>query len=184
MFGPAFLVNPVTEQLFSGPDAAQGKHTRDVYLPAGTSWYDFWTGKKYKGGQTLNADAPLKTMPLYVRAGSIVPMGPHMEYATEKPADVIELRIYSGANGQFELYEDENDNYNYEKGKYATIQFGWDDQKRELHISSRKGSFPGMPGKRTFNVILVSSTHGSGDSIATKIDKTVTYNGAATTVKM
>ncbi|MFB9844941.1 glycoside hydrolase family 31 protein [Mucilaginibacter ginsenosidivorans] len=184
MFGPAFLVNPVTEQLYSGENAALGKHTREVYLPAGTTWYDFWTGKKYNGGHKIEVDVPIETMPLYVKAGSIVPMGQHMQYATEKPADVMELRIYTGANGEFKFYEDENNNYNYEKGSYATFKFIWNDQSRQLSISDTKGDFPGMLKKRTFNIVLVKGSHGSDEGITAKADKTVTYAGKAISIKL
>lgn len=184
MFGPAFMVNPVTEQLYSGENAASGKHTREVYLPAGTTWYDFWTGKKYDGGKKMEVNVPIETMPLYVKAGSIVPMGQHIEYATEKPADVIELRIYPGADGQFKLYEDENNNYNYEKGSYATFKFTWNDRSRQLNISDTKGNFAGMLKKRTFNIVLVKDAHGSDEGITEKADKTITYTGKAMTVKL
>jgi alpha-D-xyloside xylohydrolase len=184
MFGPAFMVNPVTKQLYSGDNASATEKTRNVYLPAGTKWYDFWTGKVYTGGQTIAAAAPIDIMPLYVKAGSIIPMGPVMQYATEKPADSIELRIYPGANGQFEYYEDENDNYDYEHGKYATFKLNWDNQKRRLTISSEKGSFPGMLKKRTFNIVLVNGTHGSDMPVTSKADKTVIYTGKALTVKL
>ncbi|MGH8024716.1 MAG: TIM-barrel domain-containing protein, partial [Limisphaerales bacterium] len=116
MFGPSFLVCPVTTLKAT---------SRVVYLPSGTSWVDFWTGETLAGGRTVTADAPLNIMPLFVRAGSIVPLGPVMQYATEKPEDPIELRVYRGADGQFTLYEDENNNYDYEKGAYATILFTW-----------------------------------------------------------
>ncbi len=131
LFGPAILVSPVT---------TQGATTRTVYLPKAT-WYDFWTGAKVEGGKRLEADAPLAKLPLYVRAGSIVPMGPTMEWSTEKAADPIEIRIYSGANGDFTFYEDENDNYDYAKGKYATIQLHWDDAAGTLSFGAREGSF-------------------------------------------
>ncbi len=184
MFGPAFLVNPVTEQLFTGKNASSGKTTRQVYLPAATKWYDFYTGKQYTGGQTLAAAAPIDIMPLYVRAGSIIPMGPVMEYATQKPADVIELRVYPGANGEFKLYEDENDTYNYEKGNSATININWNDKTRQLIIADTKGSFPGMLKQRTFNVVMVNSSHGSNVGSADKIDKTIKYSGKAVVVKL
>ena len=184
MFGPAFLVNPVTEQLYTGENAASGKHSREVYLPAGVSWYDFWTGKKSEGGKKMDVDVPMETMPLYVKAGSIVPMGPHLQYATEKPADVIELRIYPGANGEFKFYEDENDNYNYEKGNYATFKLTWDDKSRELNITDTKGHFPGMVKTRTFNIVLVKDVHGSDEGITQKADKTITYAGKALSVKL
>ena len=177
MFGPAFLVNPVTEQLYSGANASKGKNTRVVYLPKGANWYDFWTGKQFTGGLTLSAAAPLNTIPLYIKAGSIVPMGPLMEYATERPADNIELRIYAGADGQFKLYEDENDTYRYEKGNFATIIFHWKDQQKQLTISETKGKFNGMLQKRKFHIVLVDADHGNGISVSTKIDKAVEYTG-------
>ncbi|MBC7890302.1 MAG: glycoside hydrolase family 31 protein [Ferruginibacter sp.] len=184
MFGPAFLVNPVTAQLYSLPDADKLAKARSVYLPKTTGWYDFWTGKKLDGGQTITASAPIETMPLYIRAGSIVPMGPLMEYATEKPADKMELRIYPGADGTFTLYEDANDTYNYEKGESATFSFNWNDKKKELFISARKGSFPGMLQSRTFNIVIVQENKGTGVDAPVKFDKTVQYDGKAITVKM
>ena len=168
MFGPAFLVNPVTDN---------GSRSRSVYLPKQTTWYDFWTGKTIDGGQTIKADAPIETMPLYVKAGSIVPMGPYVQYATEKPADPIELRIYPGADGSFTIYEDENDNYNYEKGMYSTITLHWNDKTKTLTIDGRKGSFPGMLKTRTFKVVLVKENHGAGVEPCEKADKIITYNG-------
>lgn len=184
MFGPAFLVNPVTEQLYTGANAKNGRHTRNVYLPAQAKWYDFWTGKQYQGGQTIAAEAPLQTLPLYVRAGSIIPMGPVMEYATEKPSKDIELRIYPGANGEFTFYEDENDNYNYEKGKLATFKLVWDDTKRLLKVSATKGKFPGMLKRHTFHVVMVNGAHGSTGEVADKFDKSFNYNGKAIVVAM
>ena len=172
MFGPAFLVNPVT-------DAAAT--TRPVYLPS-AKWYDFWTGTAIEGGRTINAISPLERLPLYVRAGSILPLGPDEEWSTEKPADPIELRIYRGANGDFTLYEDENDNYNYEKGAYATIPLHWDDAGRTLTIGDRKGHFPGMLENRSFRVVFVSENHGVGVNPADEIDKVVQYSGKQVTV--
>jgi alpha-D-xyloside xylohydrolase len=184
MFGPAFLVNPVTSQLYTGKGADSGKTTRSVYLPIAAGWYDFYTGQYYKGGQKIAAAAPIDIIPLYVKAGSIIPMGPVMEYATEKPAGTIELRIYPGANGQFEYYEDENDNYNYEKGNSATFKLTWNDKLHVLTISATKGQFPGLLKKHTLNIVLVSGTHGSNVGIADKIDKSVAYNGKAMAVKL
>jgi alpha-D-xyloside xylohydrolase len=158
--------------------------TRSVYLPAGTEWIDFWTGEKQAGGKSIMMDAPVSTMPLMIKAGSIVPMGPLVQYATEKPADPIELRIYPGADGSFTLYEDENDNYNYEKGAYATITFHWDDAKRELSIDARKGDFPGMLKSRSFHVVLVRKEHGTGVEVTSTPDRTITYNGDAMAVKL
>jgi len=184
MFGPAFLVNPVTEQLYTGTKAAASKTTRNVYLPASTQWFDFYTGKSYAGGQTIAADAPIDIMPLYVKAGSLVPMGPVMEYATEKPSKTIELRIYPGADGQFEYYEDQNDTYNYEKGQYAAIKLSWNDKQHVLTIADTKGSYPGMIKKHTFNVVLVNEKNGANVNAADTFTKTITYSGKKVSVKI
>lgn len=184
MFGPAFLVNPVTEQMYTLENNNPAEKTRKVYLPKASNWYDFWTGKTLKGGQTITASAPIETIPLYIKAGSIVPMGPFLQYATEKPADPIELRIYTGANGEFTIYEDENDTYNYEKGKYATIKLSWNDAQKTLTIDSRKGEFPGMIKGRTFQIVLVKENKGNGVEICTNPDKTVTYSGTKLDVKL
>ena len=151
--------------------------TEEVYLPGKTTWYDFWTGKKYDGGKKATFDAPIDKIPLLVKAGSIIPMGPFLQYSTEKPADPLELRIYTGANGHFSLYEDENDNYNYEKGVYSTIDFTWDDASRSLTIGKRSGEFPGMLKKRTIKVILVDEKHGTGVEVSEENDKVIVYNG-------
>jgi alpha-D-xyloside xylohydrolase len=172
MFGPAFLVNPVTD-----PAAT----TRQVYLPE-ANWYDFWTGSSVAGGHTINAIAPLERIPLYVRAGSILPLGPDEEWATEKPADPIELRIYRGANGDFTLYEDENDNYNYEKGTYATIAMHWNDASHTLTIGDRQGQFPGMLQNRSFHIVFVRENHGVGVNPTDEPDKVVQYSGKQVTV--
>ncbi len=174
MFGPALLVNPVTEQ---------GATTRRLYLPK-TAWYDFWTGSKVEGGTMLDAAAPLARLPLYVRAGSIVPMGPDVEFAAQKPSDPLEIRVYRGADGDFTLYEDENDTYNYEKGVYATIPLHWDDALKTLTISERRGQFPGMLAKRTFRVVLVDQDHGTGIELTTQPDKVVEYAGQAVKIAM
>jgi len=165
MFGPAFLVNPVTE-----PAAT----TRQLYLPE-AKWYDFWTGAEVTGSRMISAMAP--RLPLYVRAGSILPLGPDEEWSTEKPEDPIEMRIYPGADGDFTIYEDENDTYDYEKGAYATIPLYWADASRTLTIRDRKGQFPGMPEKRTFRVVLVRENHGVGVNAADEADKVVQYSG-------
>lgn len=177
MFGPAFLVNPVTAQLYTGKDADSKAKSRSVYLPKGTKWFNFWTGEIYNGGQTLKVNVPMDMMPLYVKAGSIIPMGPHMEYATEKPADKIELRIYSGANGQFDYYEDENDNYNYEKGAKAVFTLNYNDKLHQLTISDTKGNFKGMFKRHTFNIVMVKGMHGSNTNVTANIDKIVIYAG-------
>ncbi len=167
MYGPAFLVSPVTE-----PAAT----SRRVYLPD-AKWYDFWNGVSVDGKREITAEAPLDELPLYIRAGSIVPFGPAVEWSTEKPADPIELRIYRGADGEFTLYEDENDNYNYEKGVHATITFRWDDAKRTLTIGDRQGEFPGMLTSRTFRVVFVGESHGIGIAPCDTPDKVLQYSG-------
>jgi alpha-D-xyloside xylohydrolase len=173
LFGPAILVSPVY---------LQGATSRTVYLPKAT-WYDFWTGERLDGERRIQADAPLGKMPLYVRAGSIVPMGPAMEWATEKPADPIELRIYPGADGDFALYEDENDGYAYEKGTHATIAMHWDDGAKTLTIGAREGSYPGMPVGRTFRVVLVGKQHGVGIGESEKAELEVRYDGGKLVLK-
>jgi len=173
MFGPALLVSPVTE-----PAA----NTWRMYLPK-AAWYDFWSGKKQSGNSMIDAAAPLDRIPLYVRAGSILPMGPSLQYAAEKPADPIELRIYRGADGAFTLYEDENDGYNYEKGIHATIPIVWNDATNTVTIGERTGKFPGMLESRTFLVVFVSENHGAGIGPADHADKTVRYSGQSLSVK-
>jgi alpha-D-xyloside xylohydrolase len=173
MFGPAFLVSPVTE-----PSAT----TRSIYLPAGTTWTDFWTGESTDGGRIIQAPAPRDTLPLMIRAGSILPIGPAMQYADEKKADPIELRIYPGADGHFDLYEDEGDNYNYEKGTYAIITLTWNDKTKTLTIGQRQGTFPGMLQSRSFHVVLVGKGHGIGDGDTEKADNVVSYSGDAVAV--
>ena len=125
-------------------------------------WFDFWTGEPLAGGQTVEKPSPVDIMPLYVKAGSIVPMGPKLQYATERPADPIELRVYPGADAEFTIYEDENDNYNYEKGVYSTIPLAWNDAAKTLTIGDRAGGFPGMLESRTFNIVIVTDNRGAG----------------------
>jgi alpha-D-xyloside xylohydrolase len=173
LFGPSILVNPVTE-----PDAA----TRHLYLPK-AQWYDFWTGKVVAGGRAIDAPVTLDRIPLYVRAGSIIPMGPDMEYAAEKPADPIELRIYRGADAHFVLYEDENDTYHYEKGAYATIPMEWNESAQTLTIGDRQGSFPGIQNARQFKLVFVAETHGAGIGATAKADREVMYEGRAVTLR-
>jgi alpha-D-xyloside xylohydrolase len=167
MFGKAFLVAPITE-----PDIAGW----NVYLPASAAWCDFWTGKRYGGAQTVGVASPPERIPLMVKAGSIVPMGPFIQYSTEKN-DPLEIRIYPGANGEFTLYEDENDGYNYEKGLYSLITFRWDDARRRLTIGARNGSYPGMLQNRTLNVVVVRETGGVGEDVSGSPDRTIPYAG-------
>jgi alpha-D-xyloside xylohydrolase len=174
-----------TPEIFAREKVVEPRpQTRPVYLPAGTPWIDFWTGQNLVGGQTITADAPIDKIPLLVRAGSIIPMGPFIQYTTEKPADPVELRIYPGANGDFTLYEDENDNYDYEKGVYATIAFHWDDAKHQLAIDERKGTFPGMLQERTFDIVIVGKDHGAGVEITGNPDKVITYQGSQQVIQL
>lgn len=159
MFGSAFLVAPVVEE-----DAV----SRSVYLPDNTKWIDFWTGQILDGGQVVERATPIEIIPVYVKAGSIVPFTTtEVQYATERKWDKLELRIYPGDNGEFVLYEDENDNYNYESGAYSEIPITWDNEKRILTIGDRKGRFAGMVKNRKFIVNIAGSSS----------SKTVCYNG-------
>jgi alpha-D-xyloside xylohydrolase len=168
MFGPAFLVAPVLKP---------GVDKWDVYLPQNKAgWFNFWTGSHADGGQTVKADAPLATLPLFVRGGSIIPMGKKIEYTAQAKNDTIEIRLYRGADASFTLYEDEGTNYNYEKGQYATIGFHWNELSRCLTIDNRKGSFPGMLQSRYFNIVVVDASKGHGIEMS-KNQKMVRYSG-------
>lgn len=191
MFGKAFLVAPVTEPMYvtAETDGQQNPKenftnvkTQEVYLPKGTQWIDFWTGETWKGGQTVKKETPIDIIPLYVKEGSIIPLGPDVQYATEKKWDNLEIRVYSGANGEFLLYEDENDNYNYEKGMYSTISFQWNDAEKKLTIGERTGSFPGMLKSRKFSIVLVNNKNGAGLNPSGKTTKVVSYNGKRTVI--
>jgi len=186
MFGKSFLVCPVTTAMYSRDTkedfSAVGK--RELYLPSGTDWIDFWTGEKLRGGQIVIKEAPVDIIPLYVRAGAIIPIGPDVQYATEKRWDNLEIRIYAGADGLFTLYEDENDNYNYEKGAYSNITFRWNDAGKTLTIGDRKGSFPGMLSEQKFRIILVGKNKGTGTETPKQWDKEITYEGKRTVTKL
>jgi alpha-D-xyloside xylohydrolase len=174
LFGPALLISPVT---------TEGATQRTLYLPAGTDWVDFWTGKRESGGQVITAEAPLDKLPMYAKAGSIVAFGPRAESASVKP-DPIEIRVYAGADGDFALYEDEGDNYDYEGGAYSVIPIHWDDKAETLTIGDRRGNFPGMLEKRTFRVLSVTDAHGVGISFPEKFDATVEFAGKAVSVHL
>ena len=178
LFGRSILAAPIvkaqyTEEKIIRTDAMTGWDRQNVsdgsavggidftatksatkYLPKGATWYDFWTNQQYKGGQDVTFETTLDRVPMFVRAGSILPLGPEMQYVGEKAWDNLEMRVYPGANGSFTLYEDEGDNYNYEKGNYATITFQWNDSKKQLTIGERKGQYPGMLQKRHFTIVL------------------------------
>ena len=176
MFGPAFLVAPVT---------TYQARSRSVYLPPTTGdWYDFWTGTRTAGGQTIDAPAPYDSLPLFIRAGSIIPFGPELQYTGEKPADPITLYVYAGANGAFTLYEDDGLTYGYEKGAFARIPINWDNDSGTLTIGKRTGKFFGMLDKRTFNVVLVAGDKPVGFSFTPTPDQTVAYLGKEVKVKL
>ena len=197
MFGKAFLVAPIVNAQYTPEKvvkvneedgwnrteskSASGnlnvnfneKKATDVYLPEGTVWYDFWTNRKYNGGQQITLETTIDMIPLFVKAGSIIPIGPKVQYATEKKWDNLELRVYTGANGSFTLYEDEFDNYNYEKGEYTEIPVTWNNSAHKLTIGERKGSYKGMLSNRKFTVILQDGTK-----------KEVEYNGNKLELKL
>ena len=197
MFGRSILAAPIlkaqyTEEKIIRTDAMTGWNSQTAtdgtsagaidftatksavkYLPKGAQWYDFWTGKQYKGGQNVTLETSIDRVPMFVRAGSILPLGPEMQYVGEKTWDNLELRIYPGANGEFVLYEDEGDNYNYEKGVFSTITFQWNDRSHTLTIGDRKGEYPDMLASRNFTIVLPNGTK-----------QTVSYNGSKTEVKL
>lgn len=158
--------------------------TVTVYLPRGASWFDFWTGERLAGGQLVPRKVPIDLMPLYVRSGSVLPMGPEMQYSSEKPGDTLEVRIYPGADGSITIYDDGGDGYDYEKGVYSTIDLRWNDLTRTLEIGERKGSFPGMLHDRTFSIVLVAGGKGAGVEPTLKSDSVVGYRGNKITVKL
>ena len=166
MFGKALLVAPVVEK---------GATKRAVYLPAGTSWFDFFTGKRVAGGQTIEADAPMSHIPVFARAGSIVPIGPVKPYADAPSDQPIELRIYPGANGSFALFDDGGEGFGYEKGEYSLVRFAWNDRTRSLSIATREGVYPGMPSSAQFRIICGS---------AGAANKLISYSGEATAVSL
>lgn len=198
MFGRSLLVCPVVDPLYteekivktdenSGWDRHDSNEyengwpavdwsrnkTYDVYLPSGAKWYDYYTNALHDGGQTLKTDAPIAYSPLFVKAGSIIPLAEDMQYAQEKPWDYLTLKVYPGADAVFDLYEDEGDNYNYLEGKHSDIRLSWNDKKKTLTIGNRKGGYEGMPMKRKFNIVMPDGK-----------SKEVNYDGKKTTVRM
>ena len=175
LFGPELLVNPVTEYK---------ARSREVYLPAAAGgWYDFWTGEALGGGKTIDAPAPYGRIPLMVRAGSILPLGPELQYTGEKPANPITLMVYAGTDGHFSLYEDDGLTYGYEKGAFARIPFEWNEATQTLTIGARAGRFPGMLETRRFDVILVKPGKAVPFSFDPKTDRTVEYTGQPVEVR-
>ncbi|MZQ79853.1 MAG: DUF5110 domain-containing protein [Bacteroidales bacterium] len=168
MFGPSLMVNPVTEYK---------ARSRNVYLPSAYGWYDVRTGRHYAGGTVIEADAPYEWMPLFAREGSLIPTGPDIQYTGEKEADPLTLWVYAGADGAFELYEDEGDNYNYEDGAYTLIPLTWNEAERTLTIGKREGEYRGMLHERTINVIMVSENRAVKLDFGRPPDKSVKYSG-------
>jgi alpha-D-xyloside xylohydrolase len=168
MYGPSLLINPVCDYK---------ARSRKLYLPAGQGWFDLNTGKYFEGGQEINSEASYERMPVFVKAGSILPMGPDLQFTTEKKPETITLYIYEGKNAQFTLYEDEGVNYNYEKGQFATIDFKYDESTKRLTIGERKGQFDGMLKKRTFKIVWVNTGKPRPLTFDQSADKTVTYMG-------
>ena len=175
MFGPALMACPV---------GYYQARSRQVYLPKQSGWYDFYTNEYYTGGQTITADAPYDKIPVYVREGAIIPFGPAMEWSDEKPADLINLYVYAGQDGAFQLYEDEGTNYNYEQGKSATIDIRYDDQLKTVTIGKRVGSFDGMLKSRRFNIVYVKVGEARPLNLDNPKGKVVTYKGQELTVKL
>jgi alpha-D-xyloside xylohydrolase len=187
MFGPALMVSPVTRPMLydvGSQPLAEAAQTRPIYLPAGVSWYDFWTGQLYSGGQTIQVDAPIDHLPLFVRAGSILPMGPVRQHVQDVPAAPLELHIYPGQNSAFELYEDEGDQYNYEDGAFTLIPIGWQEAERQLTLGARQGRYDGMPEERTFGIFLHGAAgHQPGASPA-RPDQTICYDGQPVVIQL
>ena len=175
MFGPALMACPV---------GYYKARNRSVYFPRQCGWYDLYTGEYTQGGQRLVVDAPYERIPVFVREGAIIPFGPEMQWSDEKPAELINLYVYAGQNGQFQLYEDEGTNYNYEKGKYATIDISYDDASRTITIGQRKGQFPGMLKQRRFNVVLVTKDAPKPLNLDSPEGQMVNYNGKAVSVQL
>jgi alpha-D-xyloside xylohydrolase len=191
MFGHALLVKPVTDPMYTWKDNDKRGHeiypdTRlasapvSVYLPAGTDWYDFFTGERFAGGKEILRPTPISEMPVYVRAGSIVPFGPFVQYSNEKPWDNLEIRIYPGADGSFTLYEDEGEGYGYERGQFTEIPFTWDEASRTLTIGQRQGRYKGMLQQRKFSIVLAPK----GEAVPAAFNAVVDYSGNEVKVKL
>jgi alpha-D-xyloside xylohydrolase len=168
MFGKALLVSPVLEK---------GATTRAVYLPGHSPWYDFWSGARMAGGQTVSANAGIATIPVFARAGSILPLGPVVQYADEKSSEPTELRVYPGANGAFDLYDDAGDGYAYQARQFAVVRITWNEAKRTLTLAKRQGSFPGMATQRVFVVTC-------GRTGVSQASQRVRYIGQPATVRL
>ena len=157
---------------------------RSVYFPVDCGWYNLYTNEYVEGGQNLIVEAPYEQIPVFVREGAIIPFGPEMQWSDEKPAELINLYVYAGQNGKFQLYEDEGVNYNYEKGKYATIDIAYDDDSRTVTFSARKGNFPGMLKQRRFNVVLITKDQAKPLNLDNPEGTMVQYAGKEVSVKL
>ena len=179
MFGPSLMACPVSECK---------ARTRNVYFPQQCGWYDLYTGKQIISRQTSNrkqeTEAPYERIPVFVPEGSILPIGPAMEWSDEKPAELIHLYVYAGRDAQFQLYEDEGTNYNYEKGQYSTIDIRYNEQDKTLTIGKRNGKFEGMLKERRFNIVYVTPANAQPLNLDNPKGKTVTYNGKAISIRL
>ncbi len=195
LFGRNLLVKPVTDPLYTFRDEHKNGHAIypevrkasapvNVYLPKGTDWYDFWSNTRYTGGRNVQYRAPIDIIPVFVKAGSILPFGPAVQYSNEKAWDNLEIRVYPGANGEFTLYEDEGDTYNYEKGAFSEIKFTWDDAAKTLTIADRKGEYKGMLQNRKFRIHLVTPKSEAGNVEARSFNTVVDYSGKNISVKL
>lgn len=195
MFGKNILVSPVTQPLYTKKvegnkgvatvaNIAKASSPVQVYLPKGSKWIDFWTNEMIEGGREISRECPISIMPLYIKAGSILPLGPKVQYTSEKKWNDLDICIYPGANGEFTLYEDEFDNYDYEKGAFTSIRFTWDDANRTLTISDRNGSYPGMLKNRRFNLTVMKPGKQNAETVMIKADKKVSYSGKKMSFKL
>lgn len=195
MFGKNILVCPVTQPLYTKKvegnkgvatvaNIAKASSPVQVYLPKGSKWIDFWTNEMIEGGREINRECPISIMPLYIKAGSILPLGPKVQYTSEKKWNDLDICFYPGANGEFTLYEDEFDNYDYEKGAFTSIRFTWDDANRTLTISDRNGSYPGMLKNRRFNLTVMKPGKQNAETVMIKADKRVSYSGKKMSFKL
>jgi alpha-D-xyloside xylohydrolase len=181
LYGRSFLIVPVTQPFYARGEKETSSvdfsrvQRYPVYLPEGADWYDFWTEEKIVGGTNLQREVPVDVMPVYVKAGSIIPSSTAVQYASEKNWDRLELRIYPGASAEFDLYEDENDGYAYEKGIFSIIKIQWNDAARTLTLADRQGEFPGMLKRRTFRITLAGEN---------KTTKEIQYNGKLITINL
>ena len=176
MLGPSLLVSPVYNYKAI---------SRSIYLPAGQGWYEMYTGKYFVGGQSITAEAPYERVPVFIREGSIIPTGPELQYAAEKPADPITLFVYTGKDASFVLYEDEGLNYNYEQGKYTEIPFTYNEAAQTLTIGERTGNFEGMLKNRTVYIRVISKTNPAPiEFTVSRKDKKVIYKGKKLTIKI